>query len=138
MTTLLRLGLQLLAVRNAASKRRPCAARRSMCGVRAVGLPVQPRSSQLTSSAIKRMTLGRGSAAGAAKTAGTAARKRTAEQKARSRRGRAGRAIVRPTVKRAQGMSTEGVKDAEDLEDGGDMEDLGDGEDAGEDRLKQD
>lgn len=94
-----------------------------MCGVRAVGFPVQPRSSQLTSSAIKRMTLGRGSAAGAAKTAGTAARKRTAEQKARSRRGRAGRAMVRPTVKRGRGMSTEGVEDAEDLEDGGDVGD---------------
>jgi hypothetical protein len=46
--------------------------------------------------------------------------------------------MVRPTVKRARGMSTEGAEDAEDLEDGGDMEDLGDGEDAREDKLKQD
>ena len=100
MTTLLRLGLQLLAVRNAASNRRPCAARRSMCGVRAVGFPVHPRSSQLTSSAMKRMTLGRGSAAGAAKTAGGATNANTAVQTARIRRVRAGRAMVRPTVKR--------------------------------------
>ena len=42
-----RLGEQLLAVRIAASKRRPAAASRSIRGVRATGLPEQPKSSQL-------------------------------------------------------------------------------------------
>ena len=56
---LARLGLHELIVRNALVKRIPFLAKRSIFGVRTLGFPAQPKSSQAMSSAMMSTMLGR-------------------------------------------------------------------------------